>query len=45
MHFASYLTANTLHFHYEKITAVEIIIPFVKVIQEIQLHSVDKTFY
>jgi hypothetical protein len=32
---------NTPHFHYEKITAVEIIIIFVNVIQEIQLHSVD----
>ena len=42
MHFASCLTVNTLHFHYEKITAFEIIILFVKVIQEIQLHSVDK---
>jgi len=45
MHFASCLTANTLHFHYENITAVEIIILFVEGKQEIQLHSVDKIVF
>jgi hypothetical protein len=45
MHFASCLTVNTLHFHYEKITAVEIIILFVKGKQKIQLHSMDKIVF
>jgi len=45
MHFTSCVTVNTLHFHYEKITAVEIIILFVKGKQEIQLHSMDKIVF
>ena len=36
---------NTLHFHYENITAVEIIILSVRGKQEIQLHSVDKIVF
>jgi len=45
MHFASCVTVNTLHFHYEKMTAVEIITLFMKGKQEIQLHSVDKIVF
>lgn len=45
MHIASCLTVNTLHFHYKNITAVEIIILFVKGKQGIQLHSVDEIVF